>query len=42
MPDGGWVIGGAKTERRNSYRGFGISSTVICPSIRLVCETVEQ
>ena len=41
ISDGGRAIGRAKKEGRNSYGGFGIVSTVSCPS-RRARETVER
>ena len=42
LSDGGPVIGREKTEESYSYGGFGICSTVTCPSSRWVCEPVER
>ena len=39
---GGWFIGRAKKEGRNSYGGFGIFSMVSRPSSRQVREPVER
>ena len=42
LSDGGRFIGRAKKEGKNSYGGFGISSTVIRLSVRRVRKLVER
>ena len=42
LPNGGRFIGLAQMEGRNSYRGFGIGSTVSHPSVRQVRKLVDR